>query len=363
MAVDFQRARIGRALLLLAIAAGILFWAWRFASQPKVLSECTTDFAAFYAGATLAGSPQTYSPEAVFAAEDRAMGCHQDFLIFIKPPFYAVLLWPLAQLPFPTAIAIWRVLVLAALGAFVWLWPGDRLAHAAGCVWFVPVATCYNVGQDVAFVLAAAAGAYLLLRSGRQFLAGVLLGLCAIKFHLFLLLPLLILHRRLWRTALGGLSVTAVFLAISFAAYGSGWPRLYWTALQDPRLNPYPFNMVNLAGLFQTSGWWIPCAVLVALLCWYLIARGKLELAFAAVLAGGTLIVPHNTISDGVLFLPLLFWSLRSPLPWVRASATFTLTPFYRFLPAGTLQVLILFLLAAAGYQLRSRPAIELKPS
>jgi len=92
-------------------------------------------------------------------------------------------------------------------------------------------------------------------------------------------------------------------------------------------------------------------------LCWYLIQTGKLELALAAALAGGTLLVPHNTVSDGVLFLPLLFWSRQSPLSWVRATATFTLTPFYRFLPPGTLQVLILVLLVAAAYQLRRRTA------
>lgn len=349
-------------IVLLAItAAGLLFWGWRFYTEPKLLSQCTTDFAAFYGGAKLAGTPQTYSPEAVFAAEERAMGCHEDYLVFIKPPFYAMLLWPLAQLPFPVAIALWRILILAALGVFLWLWPGNRLAHAAGCVWFIPVATSYNVGQDVAFVLAAIAVAFWSLKTGRHLLAGILLGLCAIKFHLFVLVPLLILHRRLWRVAYGGIAVGLVFLGVSFAGYGLAWPGLYWSAIHDPRGNPYPWNLVNLAGLLRSS-WWIPCAVLVALLCWYLVRAGKLELAVAAVLAGGTLIAPHNTVSDGVLFLPLLFWSLRSPYPWARASATFTLTPFYRFLPPGTLQVLILMLLSAAGYQLRAKartPTVE----
>jgi len=346
--------RLRRGLLLLAVAAGVLYWGWRFMTLPRDLSVCTTDFSAFYAGGKLAGTPQTYSPDAVFAVQDRAMGCHMQNLIFIKPPFYAVLMWPLAQLPFMTALVIWRVLGLAAMGVFLWLWPGDKLASTAGCVWFLPVATSFNMGQDAAFVLAAAMGACLLLRAGRPFLAGVLFGLCAIKFHLFLLLPLLIFHRRLWRAALGGLSVVAIFLAISFAAYGPGWPRLYGAALNDPRLNPYPWNMVNLNGLFHYQPQWaIPASVLVALLCWRLIAAGKLELALAAVLAGGILIAPHNTISDGVLFLPLLFWSRQWTFAPARACATFALTPFYAFLPSGTLQVLIVLLLAAAAYQVR----------
>ena len=332
-------------------------------TMPRDLSLCTTDFSPFYAGGKLAGLPQTYSPAAVFAVEDRAVGCHIENLIFIKPPFYAVLMWPIAQLPFVTAIWIWRALGLAALGIFLWLWPGGRLAHFAGAVWFLPVATAFNVGQDVAFVLLAATGAALLLKTGRPVLAGMLFGLCAIKFHLLLLLPLLILHRRAWRTAAGALGVAAVFLAISFAAYGPSWPRLYWTALHDPRLNPYPWNMVNLTGLFRYHAEFaIPSAILVALVCWYLIAAGNWELSVAAVLAGGTLIVPHNTISDGVLFLPLLFCSLQSPYPAARAAAIFALTPVYPFFPKGTLQVIVVLLLASAAIALRRAPVQPQKP-
>jgi hypothetical protein len=342
-----------RALLLVVAAAGIAFWGWRTIQLPHDDRVCTTDFSAFYAGGKLAGTPQTYSRDAVFAEEDRAVGCHTDNLIFIKPPFYAVLMWPVAQLPFGTAIVLWRLLGVAALGLFVWFWPGDRFAHLAGIAWFMPVITSINTGQDVAFVLAAVVGGLLLLRRGSMFAVGIVFGLCAIKFHLLLLLPLLILHRRWWRLALGVLTTGAAFAAISFAAYGLSWPALYRQALSDPRLNPYPWNMVNLTGLFRYHyEWAIPAALVVAALCWYLITAGKLELAMAAVLAGGTLIAPHNTISDGVLFLPLLFLSMESSYAAARATAVFTLTPFYAFLPSGSLQAIVVGLIACAGYEM-----------
>jgi hypothetical protein len=345
---------VRRALLVLIAAAGVAFWGYRFVTLPHDDRVCTTDFSAFYAGGTLAGTPETYSPSAVFAVEDRAVGCHTPNLIFIKPPFYAALMWPLAQLPFPAAIAIWRALILAALGVFLWLWPGDRLAHLAGAAWFLPAATSFNTGQDVAFVLAAATGACLLLHKRFPVVAGILFGVCAIKFHLFLLLPLLILHRRLWRTALGVAAVGTVFAVISFAAYGWNWPQLYRAALADPRLNPYPWNMVNFNGLFRYHAELaIPFAILTALLCWYVIAAGKPELGIAVVLAGGTLIAPHNTISDGVLFLPLLFWSQQSQYRLARAAAIFAVTPFYAFLPSGALQVIVLLLLGVSAWQLR----------
>jgi len=354
---------VRRALLVLIAIGGVAFWGWRFVTMPGDVRVCTTDFSAFYAGGKLAGTSQTYSPQAVLAVEDQAVGCHTPNLIFIKPPFYAVLMWPLAQLPFGAAIAIWRVLCLSALGMFLWLWPGDRIAQIASCAWFLPAATSFNTGQDVALVLAAATGAYLMLKRRCPFWAGVLFGICAIKFHLLLLLPLLILHRRLWRTALGVAVTGSVFTAISFAAYGWSWPGLYRAALTDPRLNPYPWNMLNFNGLFRYHAeWTIPFAIMTALVCWYLIAAGKLEVGIAAILAGGTLIAPHNTISDGVLFLPLLFWSQQSPYRTVRSYAIFAVTPFYAFLPSGTLQVMILLLLGAAAWQVR-RAASTAKPS
>ena len=104
------------------------------------------------------------------------IGCHHENLVFIKPPFYALLMWPLAQLPFVTAFYLFRVLVLTGVGLFLWLWPGDRWAAAAACAWSVPLAATFTVGQDVIFLLVAALGAYRMLRSGRPFLAGCCSG-------------------------------------------------------------------------------------------------------------------------------------------------------------------------------------------
>ena len=115
----------------------------------------------------------------------------------------------------------------------------------------VPLAATFTVGQDVIFLLVAALGAYRMLRSGRPFLAGVLLGLCAIKLHLLLLLPLFLLRRKLWKTIAGGAAVSAVWLAMCFAAAGPGWFAKYRVALADSRANPYAANMVNLRGLFD----------------------------------------------------------------------------------------------------------------
>jgi hypothetical protein len=286
--------------------------------------------------------------------QDRALGCHHENLVFIKPPFYALLMWPLAQLPFVAAFYVFRILVLVGVGLFLWLWPGDRWAAAAACAWSVPLAATFTVGQDVIFLLVAALGAYRMLRSGRPFAAGLLLGFCAIKLHLLLLLPLFLLRRKLWKTIAGGAAVSAVWLALCFAAAGPDWFAKYCVALADSRANPYAANMVNLRGLFDYhSPWILPVAALVALMCGYLIWRGSLEMALCAVFAGGVLITPHTTVCDATLFLPGLLLARKMDWAPVRAVAAFALTPLYLFLPRGGMQVAVLLILAATVWMVR----------
>jgi hypothetical protein len=359
------KARTGRvriAILALLIVSGVGLRAWLTLRLPHEVANCAADFSAFYAGGKLAGMPQLYLPEAAFAAEKAAVGCSMENLVYIKPPFYALLMWPLAQLPFATAFIVWRVLGLIALGWFLWWWPGDRWVAAAAMAWFPPVAANFTVGQDVALLLLAVAAGWRMLRADRLYGAGVVLGLCAFKFHLFLLLPLLFLHKRLWRSALGVCGTGIVLLGASFVAGGPYWVRDYLGALQDNRLNPLAANMINLRGLLgYGSPWIVPVSVVVIGLCWYAIRAGSLEVALGAVLVGGVLVAPHTTVNDGVLWLPVLLWAQRAPAAAVRALATFALTPLYRFLPPGALQVIMLGLLGYGVWMVRTsascRPA------
>lgn len=335
------------------ILAGLLLRAYMIHRLPREVELCAADFAAFYSGGALVGTPQLYSPAAAFAVQERAIGCHHENLVFIKPPFYALLMWPLAQAPFETAFSIFRALVLVGVGLFLWMWPGDRWAAAAACAWSVPLAATFTVGQDVIFVLAAAMGAYRMLRAGRDFTAGLLFGLCGVKFHLLLLLPVLLARRRLWRTAAGGAIVAAGWIGLCFAAAGPGWLAQYRAALADSRMNPYAYNMANLRGLFHYSPAWVWAAVAVAILCCWIIWKGPLAAGMAAMLAGGVLIAPHTTVCDATLFLPGLLLARRLEWPPARALAGFALTPLYIFLPHGALQVIVLLLLAAAAWMVR----------
>lgn len=335
------------------VLTGILLRAYIFNHLPYELSVCTSDFSAFYAGGKLAGTPNLYVPQAAFDVERRAMGCVMENLIFIRPPFYALLMWPLAQLPFMTALVLWRILGLAAVGAFLWMWPDDKWIAAAACVWYLPLAANFTMGQDVAFLLVLLLGAYYCLKADRLFWAGILFGLCVIKFHLFVLLPLLIIHKRLWRTLPGISCVGVVALFASYIAGGRNWIEQYRAALQDLRMDPYPWNMVNLKALFYDhSEWLIPSVAVIVLISWYVIYKGSLEISLAAVVIGGVLINPHTTISDGTLILPVFLMARRAPLVILRVLATFALTPVYKFLPTGTFQVMLIGTLVLGAWMI-----------
>ncbi len=343
--IDATRKRpVGRNVFLgVLVLTGILLRAYIFNHLPHDLSVCATDFSAFYAGGKLAGTPNLYVPQAAFDVERQAMGCVMENLVFIRPPFYALLMWPLAQLPFMTALVLWRILGLAAVGAFICLWPGDKWIAAAACAWYLPLANNFTVGQDVAFLLVLLLGAYYCLKADKQFWAGILLGLCLIKFHLFVLLPLLIFHKKLWRTLLGISGVGIIALSASYVAGGRHWMEHYLAALHDFRMDPYPWNMVNLKALFYYHPeWLIPSVVIIVLVSWYAIYEGSLEVSLAAVLIGGVLINPHTTIADGTLILPAFLMATRAPLITLRFLATLALMPLYIFLPSGTFQVILI---------------------
>src|SRR5579872_3993168 len=201
---------------LLILVLGLALRTALFVYLPRTLKVCATDYSTFYAGGKLLGSPKIYDPATVFSVLDRTVGCHAAWAVWIKPPFYAVLMWPLAQLPFAWALWIWRALGVGALAGFVWLWPGNRLAAAAVLAWLLPVAANFTNGQDVTFLLVFVMAGYRLIERQRLFEAGLILGLCAIKFHLFLFLPVLLIQKRLWRTCAGAAVTSAALAALSF---------------------------------------------------------------------------------------------------------------------------------------------------
>jgi len=136
---------------------------------------------------------------------------------FISPPPLAWLATPLLVLPFEAALIVWTLLLLAALG-LTWylLAPGQGLGRAAHLVLLLgvfPVAFGVMVGQPGAWVAAAVATSWWLMRHDRPVWAGVVLSLIVLKPQLALLVPLCLLVSGHART-FGAWLVATLFIGL-----------------------------------------------------------------------------------------------------------------------------------------------------
>lgn len=207
------------------------------------------DFLAFYAGAKLAGTPELYSAAAAKQWQAKVADVWLPAVIYIRPPFYAAMLKPLAMLPYRAAYALFQALNLAALAAFLWTRARrDPLLWALGAV-SIPVATAFANGQDILLLIWVVVAACELERRGKHFWAGLVLSLLAIKFHIFIFVPLVILLHKRWNMLAGGALGGCVLFTVASMLQGWNWPAGYLRFLQTPELTPTPMTMPNLRGL------------------------------------------------------------------------------------------------------------------
>src|SRR5713226_6517814 len=152
---------------------------------------------------------------------------HPNPLFFEHPPFEALLLSPLAAVPFRTAYMLWGF-----LNATVWLLliffmrphlpaPLEDLGYVALWLLFAPLGVALFQGQSSMILLALYAAAFVLLRQDREFAAGAALGLGLFKFQFVLPFVLILVLRKQWRF-LGGFCIAAVVLGI-LSLLTTGW--------------------------------------------------------------------------------------------------------------------------------------------
>jgi arabinofuranan 3-O-arabinosyltransferase len=213
------RTRLWTAVGLLVGVMLIGFDLWAAATTYISQYAIRNDFRLAYAAATV-GIKSGYSHLYDLAAQKAAIeSLGQGFnpQPFISPPPLAWLATPFLVLPFTAALVVWTVLLLAAL-LLTWylLAPGrgpGRVAHLALLLGVFPVAFGVMVGQPGAWVAAAVATAWWLLRKDRPVWAGVVLGLIILKPQLALLVPLCLLVSGHART-FGAWLVTWLFIGL-----------------------------------------------------------------------------------------------------------------------------------------------------
>ena len=266
------------------------------------------DFAAFYAGGRLAGTPDLYSRPANTALVAKVTGVTMPAVVFIRPPFYAALLSPLSALPYRLAYAVFSLIGLASAVWFVVRFSGECPSLPFFAAMSIPVVDALCDGQDTPLLLLFLGTAMLLARRKRDFLAGVVLSLCAIKFHLFVMLPVALLLQRRWRMLAGGGIGIALLTALGAIVSGPGalldWIRL----LRDPSIGFAAAVMPNLHGLVAAVHAdprleiVLAAAVLGAFL-WTVSRAESFDVLLAVSIVCGLLVNFHSGISDDVLLL------------------------------------------------------------
>jgi hypothetical protein len=324
------------------------------------------DYLQLYAGARLVGSSQLYYPGRSLAVQMETAGFYGQALEYTRPPFYAILLWPLGKLPYRQSYLVWQCLSIAALAGFILVWRSkSRGAAVLACCWSLPLWLGIALGQDLTFLLLVLAVS-LRIHSTRPFVAGALLSLCAIKFNLFLMLPLLIAGQRRWRMLAGLVVGGAAMSAVSFAAAGADWPRRYLELLTMGRISPEEQIMPNFHAMLLG----IPyqrvieplLGVVTAGAVWLVARRANFDYGLAAALVGGLLVSHHAYPQDCTLLIPALLVVLTRSSNWLLnylCVALFTPWPYLRLIQGDQLnlvRVAIAALLVGMIIQSRTMP-------
>jgi len=225
-------------------AAVLLFGAVLWAVRAPLTEK--TDFSVTYIGSRIL--QEGYGPKIYDLAEQQRVRTlllsNAEPLIYEHPPFEALLLSPLAALPYRTAYFIW-----GCINALVWLSlplllrryiavPDDELSYLALWILFAPLWVALYQGQSSLMLLLVFALAFIQLKRENEFSAGLCLGFGLFKFQFVVPLALIFLFRRKWKF-MTGFALSAIALAaLSLAAVGFGGVLSYLKLLSAIASNP-----------------------------------------------------------------------------------------------------------------------------
>jgi hypothetical protein len=280
------------------------------------------DFRLAYAAATV-GLQSGYGHLYDLAAQKAAiegLGAGFNPQPFISPPTLAWLVTPLLALPFPAALVIWTLLLVALL---CWTWyllapPGKwvKPAHLVLLLGVFPVAFGVMVGQPGPWVAAAVATAWWLMRNDRPVWAGLVLSLIVLKPQLALLVPACLLVSGHVRTFAAWLAASLVIGLVALALLGPDGIARYRDLLaqtQTPAWDitrRYSISGPLGLGLVLTVTQVVVLAVTL-FAAWRHRGEGP-EIPMAAGIAGSLLFTPYLGFQDFLMLVVAGWLVLRS---------------------------------------------------
>ena len=179
------------------------------------------DFITYYAASKMALSghaADAYSVPAIAAVEHAIVPASADKFAWYYPPTFYLLIVPLSLMPYLVAL-----FVFVALGFAAYLFVVRKVIRGKEAMWclagFSGLWLNLLQGQN-GFLTAAIAGGALLAMEEHPVLAGVLVGMLAIKPHLALLFPVALIAARMWKTFAVASVTTVAFVALGTGVLG-----------------------------------------------------------------------------------------------------------------------------------------------
>ncbi|MBM3487054.1 MAG: DUF2029 domain-containing protein [Alphaproteobacteria bacterium] len=286
-------ARI-RAYAIIAIAVYVVTAvAWVAMSQDLVDPRGKPlgyDFITFWAASflALAGEPaNAYGLDHILAAEQAAVPTLWAIYLWHYPPTFFLVVLPFVLLPYLAAYAVFQLATFACLAVVI------RRILPGGLVLLALVAlpgTYVNAfhGQN-GFLTGAFLGLALVLLDRRPVVAGIVIGLLALKPHWGILLPVLLVATRAWPAFIAAAITATAFLVVSTAVLGV------------ETLEAFVANLPLVRRLYETGA--LPWA--------------KMPTVFAAVsLAGGGLVAAYAAqITAALAAFAATVWICLRPVP------------------------------------------------
>jgi len=224
------------------------------------------DFVHFYTLGSIAVERRfdlLYDMEAQHTRQERVVPTSRElWYVPIYGPQTALLLAPLARLPYLWAAAAWALLTALFYGGCLWIFwrdclslKGHRLLVILAACGFEPFWALIHHGQTSALPMLCFAAAWLAGRANRRWWAGLALGTLIFKPHLGIAVAVVMLARREWRIVGGAVTAIALQWGITVAAVGvTPFYEYFRVLLQGPwqtsQLEPNPYAVHSLRGFF-----------------------------------------------------------------------------------------------------------------
>jgi hypothetical protein len=263
---------------------------------------------------------------------------HHYVYLPLYGPQVSLFFYPLAQLPYTYALAIWlslNLLIYSGCCYAVWKHCLNLAQHGwtvlLVAIAFPGISQLLTWGQISGLALLFFTLAYLALRKKQNFLAGLAIGCLIFKPQLGLAAAVVFIFTKQWKVVGGAILSAFIQLAIGWLHYGTAAMRDYLEALISTRqimalLEPRPYQTHSLRTFWAMIIPWPGVAlvlyaasaivILVLLVrCW---KNGiELNIKFGVLLVATVLVSPHLTVYDLIIlapsFLLLVDWTLAHP--------------------------------------------------